>query len=208
MKTVKFTQMKDGDYEDYHYLEKLESDYASQTGERLIAALAALEHSLSGYQVSRLEHSLQSATRAYYDGADDDWVVSTLLHDIGDVYAPYNHAAYAAAILEPYVREQCTRVVAMHAKFQMAYYAQHFDLDVNARQHYQGDLYFDDCDYFCEHWDQASFDPNYPSLPLSFFEPLVLKVFARQAFDPAHTKPATRQPMHDSKYSALRQRSI
>ncbi|MPV85521.1 HD domain-containing protein [Ostreibacterium oceani] len=194
MKTVKFTQMKTGDAEDYSLLETLESDYASATGARLIQALSTLEETLSGYQVSRLTHSLQTATRAYYDGADDDWIVAALLHDIGDVYAPLNHSEYAASILAPFVREQCRWVVEKHGDFQLQYYGEFVGGDKNQRQQYAGHRYFDDCDYFCEHWDQASFDPNYPTKPLTFFEPIVLRVFARKAYDPAVIRAGERVP--------------
>lgn len=108
MDQVKFTQMKDGDKEDYDFLTAHETEYTKGTADRLLKALVDLDESLSGYQVTRLGHSVQSATRAWRDGADDDWVVSALLHDIGDIYAPYNHDEYAATILRPFVREQCT----------------------------------------------------------------------------------------------------
>ena len=114
MDRVKFTAMKDGDREDYEFLTEHEIVYASKTAERLLAAMVDLDESLSGYQVTRLGHSLQAATRAWRDGADVDWVVSALLHDIGDIYAPYNHDEYAAAILKPFVREQCAWVVEKH----------------------------------------------------------------------------------------------
>jgi predicted HD phosphohydrolase len=40
---------------------------------------------------------------------------------------------------------------------------------------------------FCERWDQASFDPDYPSELLSTFEPMVREVFLRPAHDPIFT---------------------
>ncbi|HSG96328.1 MAG TPA: HD domain-containing protein, partial [Afifellaceae bacterium] len=127
MKTVKFTQMKDGDKADNTFLDRHEKIYAAGTADRLLEALVELDESLSGYQVTRLEHSLQAATRAWRDGADTDWVVAALLHDIGDIYAPYNHDEYAATILKPFVRAQCTWVVANHGDFQMLYYGHHLD---------------------------------------------------------------------------------
>ena len=101
MKTVKFTAMKDGDREDYEFLTAHEIDYAAKTGDRLLDALVQLDEGLSGYKITRLGHSLQAATRAWRDGADTDWIACALLHDIGDIYAPYNHDEYAAAILKP-----------------------------------------------------------------------------------------------------------
>ena len=41
-----------------------------------------------GYKISRLEHALQSASRAWRDGAGEEMTVAALLHDIGDVLAP------------------------------------------------------------------------------------------------------------------------
>lgn len=204
MKTVNFTQMKDGTKAEYEFLEALETDYASKVGERLMDMLADLENTLSGYRVSRLDHSLQSATRAYYDGADIDWIVTALLHDIGDVYAPYNHDEYAATVLAPYVREQCSWTVLAHGAFQMKYYAHHVGGDPNKRQRFAGSPYFDDCDAFCERWDQTSFDPEYPAKPLAFFRSMVLDVFGRTAKDPNVVRVGAREPLVNEAVAAER----
>ena len=125
MDQVKFRAMKDGDAADYAFLTKHEIEHTKGTASRLLNALVGLDEGLSGYQITRLGHSLQSATRAERDGADIDWVVSTLLHDIGDIFAPYNYDEYAASILRQFVREQCSWVVAKHGDSQMIYYGQH-----------------------------------------------------------------------------------
>ena len=49
------------------------------------------------YQITRLEHSLQTATRAAKDGADEQMIVAALFHDIGDGLATYNHSQFAAS---------------------------------------------------------------------------------------------------------------
>jgi len=195
MDHVKFTQMKDGDKEDYEFLTEHEIEYTKGTADRLLKALVDLDESLSGYQITRLGHSLQSATRAYRDGADIDWVVCALLHDIGDIYAPYNHDEYAATILRPFVREQCAWVVQTHGDFQMIYYGHHVGGDQHKRDRHAGNPYFDDCAQFCERWDQSSFDPNYDTLPLDFFAPMVHKVFARNAYDPNVIRAGAREPL-------------
>jgi predicted HD phosphohydrolase len=193
MEQVKFTQMKDGDQADYEFLNHHETEYTKGTAGRLLKALVELDESLSGYRITRLGHSLQSATRAWRDGADIDWVVAALLHDIGDIYAPYNHDEYAATILRPFLREQCVWCVEVHADFQMLYYGQHLDgFDQHKRDRHKGHIYFDDCAEFCERWDQASFDPEYDTLPISFFAPLVEQVFVRKPYDPAVTGAAAR----------------
>ncbi|KJS21116.1 MAG: peptidase [Hoeflea sp. BRH_c9] len=198
MEKVKFTAMKDGDREDYEFLTRHEIDYASKTADRLLAALVDLDKSLSGYQVTRLGHSLQSATRAWRDGADIDWVVSALLHDIGDIYAPYNHDEYAAAILRPFVREQCAWVVEKHGDFQKLYYAHHLGGNRDARDAYKDHPCYEDCAEFCERWDQVSFDPDYPHESIDFFRPMVEQVFARKAYDPAVIRAGERASLTNS----------
>jgi len=205
MEHVKFTAMKDGDKEDYQFLHPLEVNYASGTADRLLKALVTLDESMSGYKITRLGHSLQSATRAWNEGADVDWVVSALLHDIGDIFAPYNHDEYAASILRPFVREQCTWVVEKHGDFQMLYYGHHVGGNQHKRDAYAGHMYFDDCAAFCERWDQASFDPDYKTEPVKFFTDMTRKVFARQAYDPAVVRAGAREPLVDAKVAAARQ---
>jgi len=204
MDHVKFTQMKDGDKEDYDFLTQHEIEYTKGTADRLLNALVELDESLSGYQITRLGHSVQSASRAWRDGADIDWVVSALLHDIGDIYAPYNHDEYAATILKPFVREQCAWVVEKHGDFQMVYYGHHVGGNPDKRDAWKGHGYFDDCAEFCERWDQSSFDPEYDSLPLEFFAPMVREVFAREPYDPDVTRTGQRVPLTDGKTASAR----
>ncbi|MEM9145185.1 MAG: HD domain-containing protein [Pseudomonadota bacterium] len=184
--TVAFTQMKDGTFEDYALLERMEKPFLAGTGERLLKELAAqADEALPGYQITRLEHGLQSATRARRDGADLDWVVAALLHDIGDRLAPQNHDKMAAEILRPFMREEVTWVVEHHGIFQMYYYAHHYGWDRELRERYRDSPHYQACVDFCERWDQASFDPAYPMDPLESFEADVRAVFARKAYDPA-----------------------
>lgn len=204
MDHVKFTAMKDGDKEDYDFLHPLEVDYASGTADRLLKSLVELDESLSGYQVTRLGHSLQSATRAWRDGADIDWVVSALLHDIGDIYAPYNHDEYAATILRPFVREQCSWCVQTHGDFQMLYFGHHVGGDQHKRNRHAGHAFFDDCAEFCERWDQSSFDPDYDTLPIEFFTPMVREVFAREPYDANVIREGAREPLVNATTAADR----
>jgi predicted HD phosphohydrolase len=196
MDAVNFRQMKDGTREEYEFLTDLVYDHHRHTADRLLEAMAELEQGISGYRVTRLGHSLQTATRARRDGADIDWVVTALLHDIGDIHAPFSHSDYAAAILKPFVREQCTWVTRTHGEFQLYYYGHLLDgFDRDRRERHRGHLYFDDCAAFCERWDQASFDPDYDTLPLGAFEPLVREVFARAPYDPAVLRVGERAPL-------------
>ena len=94
---VGFTQMKDGTREDYELLEVHERDYLRMLPDRILRALESLQSGLGGYPVTRLEHSLQAATRARRDGADTEMIVAALIHDIGDDLAPFSHAEIDAA---------------------------------------------------------------------------------------------------------------
>tara|TARA_B100000131_G_scaffold57758_1_gene53064 strand:+ start:655 stop:1209 length:555 start_codon:yes stop_codon:yes gene_type:complete len=182
MEKVKFTQMKDGNKEDYLLLEKHEKKYIEGTADRLIKFMSSLNTTLEGYKITRLEHSLQTATRALNDKADDEMIVAALLHDIGDELAPLNHSEYAAAVIKPYVSDKTHWVVEKHGEFQMYYYAHHLGGNRNQREKYKGHKYYQDTINFCENWDQKSFDPNFKSLSLENFKPLVYKIFSRKPY--------------------------
>ena len=182
MKQVKFTQMKDGNKEDYLLLDEHEKKFQEGTADRLIKFMNGLNSTLEGYKINRLEHSLQTATRALNDKADDEMIVAALLHDIGDELAPLNHSEYAAAVLKPYVSEKTRWIVEKHGEFQMYYYAHHLGGNRNQREKYKGHKYYEDTINFCENWDQKSFDPNFKSLSLKEFEPFVKKIFSRKPY--------------------------
>ena len=179
MEKVKFNQMKDGTKEEYLFLDKLEKKHIGKTGDRILAFMNKLNTSLEGYKITRLEHSLQTATRALNDKASDEMIVAALLHDIGDELAPSNHAECAAAILKPFVSEKTYWIIEKHGIFQMYYFAHHLGGNKNERDKFKGHKYYNDTISFCENWDQKSFDPNYKSLALKDFEPYVKKIFNR-----------------------------
>ena len=189
-RTVSFVEMKSGTKEDYELLADMEKPYHALTADRVLAEMTRQgDDTLSGYKITRLCHGLQAATRAHREGADLDWVVGALLHDVGDGLAPQNHDRFSAEVIRPFVREEVAWVVEHHGIFQMVYYAHHYGWDKNARDRFKGSIYFKSCEDFCERWDQSSFDPDYPTENLAFFEPMVRQVFARKAYDPAVLKP-------------------
>ena len=125
MKTVNFTEMKKGTKEEYLLLDHYEQKYINETADRILKFMKGLTQTLEGYKITRLEHSLQAATRAYRDKASEEMVVAVLLHDIGDELAPLNHSEYAAAVLKPYVSKKTHWIIEKHGEFQMYYYAHH-----------------------------------------------------------------------------------
>jgi predicted HD phosphohydrolase len=186
---VSFRRMQDGTREDYLLLDRLDREFAHQLPDKILAALGRLDHSLQGYQVTRLHHSLQTATRALRDGADEELIAAALIHDIGDELAPYSHQEIAAAILRPYVRTEVTWIVEHHALFQNYYYAHHLGGDRDARDRYKDHPWYGACRDFCANWDQNSFDPEYPTEPLSKFEPIVRRIFSRVPHDVRNVSP-------------------
>lgn len=185
MEQVAFTRMADGTAEEYAFLEELEERFVESLPDRLLEHLAALEGSMSGYRISRLDHCLQAATRAHRNGENEEYVVATLFHDIGDLLAPYAHSEMAAAVLRPYVSDRMHWIIKHHGVFQMYYYAHLTGGDRDARDIFRNHQWFDDAARFCELYDQESFDPDYTTEPLAFFEPMVRRVFARPRVDDA-----------------------
>ena len=185
MKTVNFTRMEDGTREEYEFLDQMEDEYKEGLPDRILDSLRKLEHSLSGYRISRLEHSLQGATRASRAGEPDEMIIAVLLHDIGDDLAPYSHSEMAAAILRPFVSEKIYWIIKHHGVFQMYYYAHHCGGDRNAREMFKDNPWYQDAVDFCHNYDQNCFDPEYDSEPLEFFEPILRRVMSQPSFDDA-----------------------
>jgi predicted HD phosphohydrolase len=173
-----FTRMDAGTTEEW--LAVREETLANQrrVSDRILPMLAELRHSVDGYAVDQLTHSLQTATRAERAGADDELVVASLCHDLGKFVSTANHAAMSAEILRPYVRDELYHLILNHQVFQGAHYNAHFGWDTDGREGFRGEPWFDLAATFADEWDQVSFDPGYDTLPLEHFEPLVRQVFA------------------------------
>ncbi len=176
--TVSFTAMEHGTREDYEFLSSLEDGEMQGFPDRVLEWLRTMDDSV-GYQISRLDHSLQAATRAQRAGEDEETVVCVLLHDIGDYLAPANHSEVAAAVLRPYVSEKNYWIVKHHGLFQGVYYFHFIGADPNARDKFKDHPYYQATIDFCANYDQNSFDPAYESEALEFFEPMVRRVLAK-----------------------------
>ena len=153
--------------------------FAQGLADRVLAHLRLLEGDFGGFPVDRLQHSLQTATRAHHAGESEDYVVMALLHDVGDTLGSYNHPDIAAAILKPFVDERLRWICEHHGIFQGYYFFHHLGMDRNMREAFRGHVHFEDTARFCEVYDQTAFDPDYDSAPLPFFEPMVRRVFER-----------------------------
>ncbi len=179
---VSFVAMRDGTPEDYDLIDANDRESLAELPNRILAHLRLIAEDDGAYQIDRLQHALQTATRAERDGAGDEWVVAALIHDIGDLLAPCTHGAYAAEILAPFVSEEVCWVVRHHPLFQRYYFANLSKEQRSVRERYREHEYYQRTIEFCENWDQCSFDPEYDSFPLEHFEPALRRIFAREPF--------------------------
>lgn len=176
---AQFRAMTEGTQEDWAIIQQEYQHFAEGLADRVLGHLKLLEGDFGGFPICRLEHSLQTATRAYRDGRDEHYVVMALLHDIGDTLGSYNHPEVAAAIIKPFMPEEYYWICLHHGAFQGYYYFHFLGLDRNIRDEYRDHPWYDACVEFCDKYDQVAFDPDYDSENLEFFEPMVRRVFAR-----------------------------
>jgi predicted HD phosphohydrolase len=182
MEKVSYQHMADMTAEDTQLIIQDGVEEAAELADRLLDSVRLLKNFQGPLLVTRYEHSLQSATRAYQDGQSEEYIVAALLHDIGDHIAPYSHGEYVAAVLKPYVNERVCWIINKHPLFQAYYYAHHLGGDRNARERYRDHEWYDDCVDFCERFDQNCFETDFESLPLEFFEPMLRRVFSEPRY--------------------------
>ena len=173
-----FHAMTEGTKEDWDKIAVGAIELAAGLPDRVLAHLRLLGGDYGGFAVDRLMHSLQTATRAHRADRDDEYVFCALIHDIGDLLGPLNHADVAAAVVKPFVSEQNHWMVEKHAIFQGYYFFHHLGLDPDMREQFRGHEWFDYTAEFCHEYDQPAFDPGYDTLPLEHFEPLVRQVMS------------------------------
>ena len=173
-----FTSMEQSTVEDWVAITTEFVSFTQGLPDRVLAHLKLLEGD-GGFAVDRLTHSLQTATLAHQDGRDEEYVVCALLHDIGDTLGSYNHPDIAGAILKPFVSDENLWMVEKHGIFQGYYFFHHVGMDRNMREQFRGHAHFARTEEFCAKYDGPAFDPKGAVRPLSFFEPMVRRVFAQ-----------------------------
>jgi predicted HD phosphohydrolase len=176
---AKFRSMDEGTQEDWEIIGRHFMPFAHALPDRVLTHLKLLDGDYGGFPIDRLQHSLQTATRAHRAGESEPYVVMALLHDIGDTLGSYNHPDIAAAILKPFVDEKLHWITQHHGVFQGYYFFHYLGMNRDMREAFRGHEHFEDTARFCELYDQAAFDPSYDSAPLEFFEPMVRRVMER-----------------------------
>jgi predicted HD phosphohydrolase len=176
---AKFRNFEESTQADWGIIAGQYLGFATGLPDRVLAHLKLLDGDFGGFPIDRLQHCLQTATRAHRDGRPETYVVMALLHDIGDTLGTYNHPDIGAAIIKPFVSEEEHWICEQHGLFQGHYYFHYIGADRDAREVHRGHKYWDACELFCSKYDQAAFDPDYDSEPLAFFEPMLRRVMAR-----------------------------
>ncbi|HEX7758494.1 MAG TPA: HD domain-containing protein [Caulobacteraceae bacterium] len=176
---ARFHAMTQGTAADWMAISAAGAPYRRELPDRMLAHLRMLEADSGGFPVTRLEHSLQTATRAHRAGKDEEYVVCALMHDIGDILGPSNHAEIGAVVMKPYVSEANHWMLDKHGVFQGYYFFHYIGLDRDMREQYRGHPHFEHCAQFCHLFDQNSFEPGYDTMPLEAFEPMLRRVVAR-----------------------------
>jgi len=171
-----FARMTEATPEDMALFYTTRERNISEFPSRLLSMLALLADKHDGSPIDSYAHSLQSATLAYEDNADDETVFIALFHDIGQLVSEQNHSEVSATILKPYISESAHWVIKHHAVFQRYYYGEAAGKDHNARKVYQDEPHYQACIEFCEKYDQCAFDRDYQAKPAQFFLPLVRRV--------------------------------
>jgi len=174
-----FAAMTEGTAADWAAIGAQFAPFATALPDRVLAHLRLLDGDFGGFPIDRLQHCLQTATRAHRDGRGEDYVVMALIHDIGDTLGSYNHPDIAAAILRPFLSDELHWIAQQHGVFQGYYYFHYIGLDRDLREAFRGHPHFEATALFCERYDQTAFDASYDTAPLEFFEPMVRRVMAR-----------------------------
>lgn len=182
VRKMTFTSLADGTREDYQALAKVEHAVHARIAGDVLDLFKSIASSENGYALDPYRHSLQTATRAVRDGADEEAVVVALLHDMGDRISPDNHGEVAASVLRPFISENHYWLLQHHPIFQGYFYWHHLDKDRNAREKFRGHPAFQLTANFCERWDSVSFDPAYDTMTVEEFEPMVRRILSREPF--------------------------
>ncbi|MEJ5255139.1 MAG: HD domain-containing protein [Acidimicrobiales bacterium] len=178
-----FTRMDESTAEQWAVIGRETARNQGRVADRMLELLRSLSSITDGFATDQLTHCLQTATRAERAGADPEVVFASLMHDVGKAISVPNHPAIAAEMIKPYVRHEVYEMIRVHQDFQGRHYYHHFGGDPNAREKHRSALdpeTFALAERFADEWDQTAFDPDYDTLPLEHFEPLVREI-TRQA---------------------------
>lgn len=148
--------------------------------DHIIQHFSLMRDEKGAFSIDRYTHGLQAATRAFRDGRDEEYVVCALLHDFGDLLAPYNHGELIATILKPFIQEKNYWMLRHHPVFQGYYWWDKVGVNNNQRNKYKDYPYYDYTIEFCEKYDNPSFDAEYKNESIEFFIPILQRLLQKK----------------------------
>jgi predicted HD phosphohydrolase len=175
---MSFKRMDEGKIEEWMAIGQEVAKRQANMPQIIKSMLLQLEEQVDGFNINQLQHGLQTATRALRDGASEEMIVAALCHDIGKAISVENHPAIGAEILKPYVSHETYEIIRTHQDFQGRHYYALMGRNPNARSQYETEDWYEKAVQFTDQWDQAAFDDEYDTLPLSHFEPMLDRLFA------------------------------
>jgi predicted HD phosphohydrolase len=176
---MSFTRMDQSTTEEWRQIGQQVGRRQAGMPQLIKSMLQQLAEQYDGFAVDQLTHALQTATRAVRAGASEELIVAALCHDIGKVISVVNHPAIGAEILKPYIARETYEIIRTHQDFQGRHYYALMGMDANAREKYADEPWYSLAEKFTDEWDQTSFDPDYETLPLDYFEPMIDRVFSK-----------------------------
>ena len=174
-----FRRMDESTAEQWAVIGATTSENQGRVADRMIMLLESLAEISDGFITDQLTHCLQTATMAERAGADDEMIFGALMHDVGKAVSVPNHGPISAEMIQPYVRSDVYHAIKHHQDFQGRHYYHHFGASPDLRDRFADEPWFDLCAEFTDDWDQAAFDPDYDTLSLEHFEPLIRRVTAQ-----------------------------
>ena len=173
-----FRRMDESTAEQWAVIGERTTANQGRVADRFLVLLESLASISDGFITDQLTHCLQTATMAERAGADDEMIFGALCHDIGKAVSVPNHGAISAEMIKPYVRDDVYFAIRHHQDFQGKHYYNHFGAPTDLREQFRDQPWFELCEEFTDDWDQQAFDPDYDTLPLDHFEPLVREMTA------------------------------
>ena len=185
-----FTRMDESTAEQWGVIGTETYENQGRVAERVLGMLRSLAEITDGFAVDQLTHSLQTATLAERAGADEEVVVAVAAATTSArPSACRTIPRIAAEILKPYVRDEVVqddpRPPGLPGPALLPPLRRRPE---RSREPVRGASrrWFELAAQFADEWDQIAFDPDYDTLPLEHFEPLVRKVFGQRQADLTH----------------------
>jgi predicted HD phosphohydrolase len=172
---VPIKSMKTGEEQDWQSIAAWNYARQLEMPARVKKLLTSLNSQIDGFGINQLQHGLQTATRAYRNGACEELIVAALCHDMGNLFVIENHARITAEILRLYVSDDVYEIIKTHQDFQLIHHDRRL---AYKRWQYLNRKWYQTACQFSDEWDQASFDPDYDTLPLEHFAAMIENVFA------------------------------